>query len=89
MHACSFFQPWLIHVRVVEAQTVLPRGRSDDLDVLTSHLADALVLVEKADEPVILSAGKAETSPVLVELDFAPSEGKSLVANGVHLGHSP
>ena len=46
------------NLRVVEAQSVLHRRRTDDLDGLTGHLADALVVLQEADEAVVLSGGQ-------------------------------
>ena len=46
------------------------------------HLADALVLLQEADEAAVLPAGKTEPSPVPVELSLAPSEGESPMLPG-------
>ncbi len=75
----------MIHIRVVKTKAVLPRGRTDDLDVLPGHVADALLGVDETDETVVLAARETEPSPVLIKACLGPAEGKRLVPNGIDL----
>ena len=60
----------------------------DNFDRTLGDLANLLIAIDKADQAVVLAAGKPEAALVLIEACLGPALGHGLLTDGVDLGDS-